>query len=67
MSMDANVRRAIEQANSELAKGSSASSQTVTTLIAAIAGYLSRADLSPKQKSDLETHQAKLEVLLRKR
>jgi hypothetical protein len=67
MSMDANVRRAIEQANSELAKGSSASSQTVTTLIAAIAALLSRGDFPAATKSELETNKAKLEALLRRK
>ena len=55
MSMDSQVRSWIEQAKSEVTKGSSASPQTLTTLIAAIAGHLSRADLSSGEKSELET------------
>lgn len=38
-SMDANVTRAIEQANAELYKGSNASSKTVNSLIAILANY----------------------------
>jgi hypothetical protein len=66
MSMDANVRKTIEQANAELLKGSSASSSTLKTLIATLAAYLSRADLSSDEKSNFEKLKAKLEALKNK-
>ncbi|MGB3208377.1 MAG: hypothetical protein WBB28_25615 [Crinalium sp.] len=61
--MDANMRRAIEQANAEVAKGSSASSSTVNSLISTLAAYLANADLSPSDKSVMQDGWKKLEEL----
>ena len=63
MSMDANMRRAIEQANAEVAKGSSASSSTVNSLISTLAAYLANADLSSSDTSTMQTLKNRLEAL----
>jgi hypothetical protein len=63
MSIDSNIRKTIEQGNAEVAKGKSASSNTVNALISTLAAYLANADLSSGEKSTMQSLKQRLEAL----